>query len=340
MTESPSAAAELPRARAGDEEAFRRIVGPMQGDLQAHCYRMLGSLHDAEDALQDALLRAWRGIDRFEGRSSVRSWLYRIATNACLDAIARRGRRALPIDLGPSVEHAAVDDQPLTDVAWLGPYPESGVADGRAAPHARYEQRESVELAFVAAMQHLPGNQRAALLLFEVLGFSAREVAETLDTTTASVNSALQRARKVVQELQPEQSQQQTLRALGDTRLRELVDSYATALEEGDADTLVSMLTADATWSMPPLPSWYRGPAAITDFLVRLPLRHRWRHIPVHANGQQAVACYIWDEQAGAFVGRIIDVLTLRGDRIAAVTAFIDEGLFPHFGLPATLPAE
>ena len=333
-------AADLPLARGGDEEAFRRLVEPLQGDLRAHCYRMLGSLHDAEDALQDALLRAWRGIGRFEGRSSVRSWLYKIATNSCLDAIARRGKRALPVDLGPAAEQAMVDDQPLTDVAWLEPFPDEAFAEERAAPHARYEQRESVELAFVAAMQHLPGNQRAALLLFEVLGFSAREVAETLDTTTASVNSALQRARKVVHELRPEQSQQQTLRALGDARLRELVTSYATALEEGDADTLIAMLTADATWSMPPLPSWYRGHAAIRDLLVRLPLRERWRHLPVQANGQQAVACYIWDEQAGAFVGRVIDVLTLRGDRIAAVTAFIDEGLFPRFGLPATLPAE
>jgi RNA polymerase sigma-70 factor (ECF subfamily) len=333
------AEAELPRARAGDDEAFHRLVAPLQRELHAHCYRMLGSLHDAEDALQDALLRAWRGIDRFEGRSSVRSWLYTIATNACLDAIARRGRRALPIDLGPSAERAAVDDQPLTDVAWLGPYPDSDIADGPAAPHARYEQRESVELAFVAAMQHLPGNQRAALLLFDVLGFSAREVAETLGTTTASVNSALQRARKVVNELRPEASQQQTLRALGDVRLRELVTAYTTALQEGDADRLVSLLTADASWSMPPLASWYRGHAAIADFLVHLPLRHRWRHLPVRANGQQAVACYIWDEEAGAFVGRIIDVLTVRGDRIAAVTAFIDEGNFPHFGLPATAPA-
>jgi RNA polymerase sigma-70 factor (ECF subfamily) len=342
MTESQSdvAEAELRRAKAGDDESFHRLVAPLRAELQAHCYRMLGSLHDAEDALQDALLRAWRGMARFEGRSSVRSWLSKIATNACLDAIARRGRRALPIDLGPSADHAAVDDQPLTDVAWLGPYPDSGIAEGRAAPHARYEQRESVELAFVAAMQHLPGNQRAALLLFEVLGYSAKEVADTLDTTPASVNSALQRARKVVQELRPEESQQQTLRTLGDTRLRELVTEYATALERGDADTLVSMLTADATWSMPPLPSWYRGPAAITDFLVELPLRHRWRHLPVRANGQQAVACYIWDEQAGAFAGHVIDVLTLRGDRIAAVTAFIDEDLFSRFGLPETLPAE
>jgi RNA polymerase sigma-70 factor (ECF subfamily) len=342
VTEIPGdvAEAELPRARAGDDEAFQRLVAPLQRELHAHCYRMLGSLHDAEDALQDALLRAWRNIDRFEGRSSVRAWLYKIATNACLDAIAHRGRRALPIDIGPSVEHAAVGDQPLTDVAWLGPYPDSGVADGRAAPHARYEQRESVELAFVAAVQHLPGNQRAALLLFEVLGYSVKEVADTLDTTPASVNSALQRARKVVQGLRPEESQQQTLRSLGDARLRELVSEYAGALERGDTDALVSLLTADASWSMPPLPSWYRGTAAVTDFLVRMPLRHRWRHLPVRANGQPGVACYIWDDEVGAFVGHIIDVLTVRGDRIAAVTAFIDEGLFPHFDLPATLPEE
>ncbi|GAA0921518.1 sigma-70 family RNA polymerase sigma factor [Pseudonocardia zijingensis] len=342
MTETTGgvAEAELPRARAGDHEAFRRLVGPLQRELHAHCYRMLGSVHDAEDALQDALLRAWRNIDRFEGRSSVRAWLYRIATNTCLDTIARRGRRALPVDIGPALDRAAVGDQPLTDVAWLGPYPDSGIAEGPAAPHARYEQRESVELAFVAALQHLPGNQRAALMLFEVLGYSAKEVADTLDTTPASVNSALQRARAVVRELQPEQSQQQTLRALGDTRLRELVTAYASALERGDTDTLVSLLTADATWSMPPLPSWYRGTEAVTDFLLRLPLRQRWRHLPVTANGQQAVACYLWDEEAGAFVGRIIDVLTLRDDRIAAVTAFIDESLFPRFDLPASLPPD
>jgi RNA polymerase sigma-70 factor, ECF subfamily len=333
-------AADLSRAREGDDAAFRRLVEPLQGELRAHCYRMLGSLHDAEDALQDALLRAWRGIGRFEGRSSVRAWLYRIATNTCLDAIGSRDRRALPVDIGPAAEHAVLDDPPLTDVAWLGPYPDEGLADGRAAPHVRYEQRESVELAFVAACQHLPGNQRAALLLFEVLGYSAREVADTLGTTVASVNSALQRARKVVEELRPEQSQQQTLRTLGDVRLREVVAQYSSALERGDADALVALLTADVSWSMPPLASWYHGRAAVTDFLVRLPLRERWRHLPVRANGQQAVACYIWDERAGHFRAGALDVLTFRGDRIAAVTAFLDGSLFPRFGLPESLPAE
>ncbi|WP_198961419.1 sigma-70 family RNA polymerase sigma factor [Pseudonocardia sp. MH-G8] len=333
-------AADLSLARGGDDAAFHRLVEPLQGELRAHCYRMLGSLHDAEDALQDALLRAWRGIGRFEERSSVRAWLYRIATNTCLDAIGSRGRRALPVDLGPAAEHAVLDDHALTEIAWLGPYPDDGVADGPAAPHVRYEQRESVELAFVAALQHLPGNQRAALLLFEVLGYSAREVAETLGTTVASVNSALQRARKVVEELRPEQSQQQTLRALGDVRLREVVAQYSDALERGDADALVTLLTADVSWSMPPLASWYRGRAAVTDFLVRLPLRERWRHLPVRANGQQAVACYIWDERVGHFRGAALDVLTFRGDRLAAVTAFLDGSLFPRFGLPESLPAE
>jgi RNA polymerase sigma-70 factor (ECF subfamily) len=332
-------AADLSRAREGDDAAFRRLVEPLHGELRAHCYRMLGSLHDAEDALQDALLRAWRGIHRFEGRSSVRSWLYRIATNTCLDAIGNRERRALPVDLGPAAEHAVVDDKPLTDVAWLGPYPDDGVPDGPGAPHARYEQRESIELAFVAALQHLPGNQRAALLLFEVLGYSAREVADTLGTTVASVNSALQRARRVVQELRPEPSQQRALRALGDVRLREIVHRYCDAIERGDADALVALITADASWSMPPLPTWYRGRAAVTDFLVQLPLRERWRHLPARANGQQAVACYLWDTSAGHFRGAALDVLTFRGDRIAAVTAFLDGSLFARFGLPENLPA-
>ena len=339
MTETPSAETELPRARAGDEEAFRRLVGPLQGELQAHCYRMLGSLHDAEDALQDALLRAWRGIDRFEGRSSVRSWLYRIATNACLDSIARRGRRALPIDLGPSVEHAAVDDQPLTDVAWLGPYPDSGVAVGRAAPHARYEQRESVELAFVAALQHLPPNERAALLAREVLGFSAQETADALETTTAAVNSALQRARRFADERLPEQSQQAALRSLGDARLRKLVGAYTDALERGDVDALLALLGEDATWSMPPLPEWYRGHEAIAGFLAAGPFRVRWRHAATVANGQPAVGCYAWNADRGVFAAAVIDVLDLRGEGIAAVTAFLDGDLFPRFGLPRELPA-
>lgn len=330
----------LAAARAGEEAAFARLIEPYRGELHAHCYRMLGSVHDAEDALQDGLVRAWRGIARFEGRSSLRSWLYTILTNACLDVIGQRGRRALPIDLGPASDQAMVDDQPLTDVGWLEPYPDQSLADGRAVPHARYEQRESVELAFVAALQHLPGNERAALLLFEVLGLSAREIAGMLGTTTAAVNSALQRARRIVEEKRGGPSQQQTLRRMGDVRLRELVEQYTTAIERGDVGAIVGLLAEDASWSMPPLPSWYRGREAITDFLVRLPLRERWRHLPARANGQQAVGCYIWDENTGRYAAHVLDVLTFHGDQIAAVTAFVNAEIFSRFGLPDTLPPD
>lgn len=328
----------LAAARAGGEDAFGRLIAPHRGELHAHCYRMLGSVHDAEDALQDGLTRAWRGIARFEGRSSLRSWLYKILTNACLDVIDKRGRRALPIDLGPAADYGVVDDEPLTDLAWLEPYPDQRLVDSWARPEARYEQRESVELAFIAALQNLPGNERAALLLFEVVGLSAREIADALETTTVAVNSALQRARKIVAEKVPEQSQQQTLRRLGDARLRELVEEYTTAFERGDTDAIVALLAEGASWSMPPLPSWYRGREAIADFLVRVPMAYDWRHLPVRANGQQAVACYIWDDDSGDYVARVLDVLTIRGDRIAQVTAFLDTGLFSRFGLPGTLP--
>jgi RNA polymerase sigma-70 factor (ECF subfamily) len=206
-------------------------------------------------------------------------------------------------------------------------------------PEARIEQRESVELAFVAAMQHLPPNERATLLLREVLGFSAREVAEALGTTTAAVNSAMQRARRVVDERRPDMGQQATLRALGDARLRALVERYAGALERGDADALLAMLTEDATWSMPPEPEWYRGREAIAGFLAEGPLTVRWRHRATRANGQIAVGCYAWDETRAVFAGQVVDVLTLRGERIADVTAFIDPALFARLGLPPELAA-
>ncbi|MQA80418.1 MAG: sigma-70 family RNA polymerase sigma factor [Streptosporangiales bacterium] len=331
---------DLNRARDGDDAAFTRLVEPLRRELHAHCYRMLGSTHDADDALQDALLRAWRGLARFEGRSSLRSWLYTVATRTCLDSVESRGRRALPVDLGPSSDRAVVGDAPLADVAWLGPYPDAGLAAGPAGPAARYEQREAVEVAFVAALQHLPGNQRAALLLFEVLGLSVAEIATMMDTSTASVNSALQRARAIVAAKVPERTQQRALREIDDARLREIVAGYAAALEHGDADALVALLTEDVTWSMPPMPHWYHGLEAVTDFAVRVPLTGcgSWRHLPTGANGQPAVGFYLWDDDAGAHLAWSITVLTLRGERIAEVTTFIGADQFAHFGLPASLP--
>jgi RNA polymerase sigma-70 factor, ECF subfamily len=317
----------LESARGGDEGAFGALLQPYRGELHAHCYRMLGSVHDAEDALQDATLRAWRGLARFEGRSSLRSWLYTIATNTCLNLIAKRPKRVLPLDYGPATDPHDGLGMPLSETVWIEPYPDEtvGLADGFAAPEARYEQRESVELAFVAALQHLPATQRAVLILREVLAFSAAEVAETLDTTVASVNSALQRARKTVDEKLPEQSQQETLRAIGDEKLEQIVAAYMDALQRGDVPRVVSMLAEDAAWSMPPLPTWFSGVEGITGFLHNGPLsgEWRWRHLPTRVNGQVASAAYEWSEEEQAYLPFALDVLTFEGDRIKEVTAFI-----------------
>jgi RNA polymerase sigma-70 factor (ECF subfamily) len=320
----------LAEARGGDEDAYRRLVEPHRGELHAHCYRMLGSVHDAEDALQEALLRAWRGLPRFEGRSSLRSWLYTIATNTCLNAIARRPKRVLPVDYGPAADPHDGPGEPIVESVWVEPYPDErlGLEDGLAGPEARYERRESVELAFIAALQHLPARQRAVLILREVLGFSAREVAETLETTTASVNSALQRARAAVEERLPERSQQETLRSLGDRRVREIVEGYVEAWDRGDVDAVVAMLAEDATFAMPPLATWFGGRKAIARFLAGWPLSGlwRWRPLPVRANGQPALAFYAWDEDEGAYLPFALNVLTLRGEQISDVTAFIARG--------------
>ena len=277
----------LDAARGGDQEAYGRLVEPYRGELHAHCYRMLGSVHDAEDALQDALLRAWRGLSRFEGRSAFRSWLYTIATNACLTAIERRPKRVLPIDYGPSADpHSEGIGVPPAESAWVEPYPDEavGLGDGFAAPEARYELRESVELAFVAAIQHLPVDERL-----------------------------------------PEQSQQATLRQLGDEHLRRVVEGYMDAMHRGDVDAVVGLLAEDATWSMPPLPGWFRGEDALRGFMLRGPLSGdwRWRHLPARASGQAAVGSYSWYEEDGSYRPFALDVLTLEGERIKAITSFI-----------------
>ena len=323
----------LAAARAGDGRAFQQLVQPRHNELHAHCYRMLGSVHDAEDALQEALLRAWRGMRRFEGKSSLRSWLYRIATNTCLDAIGRRPKRVLPIDYGAGADPHDSPGVPVSETVWIEPYPDELLsADVFASPEASYEQRESVELAFVAALQHLPAQQRAVLIMRSVLGFSAREVADTLETTVASVNSSLQRARRTVDERLPERSQQETLRMVGDTRLTEVVERYMAALQSGDVDRVMALLTEQSTWSMPPMPVWFRGRETVAAFLTDSPLRERWRHVPTRANGQLAVGCYVFDEQRGCYVIAVLDVLTLRGELVDDVTAFLAPWLFARFG--------
>jgi RNA polymerase sigma-70 factor (ECF subfamily) len=328
----------LEAARAGDEQAFARLAEPHRRALHAHCYRMLGSVHDAEDALQETLLRAWRGLASFEGRSSLRSWLHAIATNACLRAIERRPGRALPIDYAPAADPHDAPAEPLAESVWVEPYPDErlGVEDALAGPEARYEQRESVELAFIAALQHLPARQRAVLILRDVLGFSAREAAEALETTPAGVDSALQRAHKAVDERLPERSQQAVLRSLDDEGLREIVDSFVEAWERADVDAVVAMLASDGAITMPPRPTWYRGREAVAAFLERGPLRRdrRWRVVPARANGQLAFGKYLWDDEAETFAAHSISVLTLDREGIAEITTFIDAELIPRFGLP------
>jgi RNA polymerase sigma-70 factor (ECF subfamily) len=317
----------LAAARAGDEAAFERLVEPHRRELHAHCYRMLGSLHDAEEALQEALLRVWRGLDGFKDSGSLRAWLYKIATNASLDLLARRRRRVLPVEYGGAADPNQAPGEPVAEQVWLEPYPDEmlAVEDGYASPDASYEQREAVELAFIAAIHHLPARQRAVLILREVLGFSAKEVGETLEASVPSVNSALQRARKTIEERTPERSQQLTLRALGEARMREIVEDYMDAMRRGDVSRVVSMLTEDVAWSMPPLASWYGGIGEVEIFLRNGPLSGdwRWRHAPGHANGQLAVGTYTWVEAERTHLPFSLDVLNLEGDRIKEVTAFV-----------------
>ena len=311
-------------------------VEPYRAELLAHCYRMLGSAQDAEDALQDALTSAWRGLPGFEGRSSLRAWLYKIATNACLKLIERRPRRVLPFDYGPPSGPDHGPAEPLSEPVWVEPDADArlGLDAAVAGPEARYELRESVELAFVAALQHLPARQRAVLILRDVLGFSGAEVAVALDTTPEAVYSALQRAHRAIDARLPDRSQQATLSALGDERLRALVDRYVTAWENSDIEGVVALLTEDATVTMPPRPTWYQGQDAVRGFLREFPLagEHRSRLVPVAVNAQVAFGHYFDGKPHG------ISVLTLRGDRIADITTYLTPEAFPRLGLTLDRP--
>ena len=334
-TEVPMSLAEderasLEAARDGDEAAFGALVEPHRAGLHAHCYQMLASVQDAEDALQEALLRAWQRLGQFEGRASFRTWLYTIATRTTLDLTSQRPKRILPLD-------AELVASSGGETASLEPFPadQLGLASGFASPEARYELHESVELAFIAAVQHLAPRQRAMLLLRDVLGFSAVESAETLGMTVAAANSALERARATITRRCPDPSQQATLRSIGDGPVHDLVTRYTDALERADLEAMLDLLVEDATWAMPPSQEWYRGRHAIRQFLVEGPFAVRWRHIPTRANGQIAIGCYLWEPATQQYEAAVLDVLTLAGRRIAAITAFfIDKGSFPSFGLP------
>jgi RNA polymerase sigma-70 factor (TIGR02960 family) len=304
-----------------DASEFEAAISPFRRELHAYCYRMLGSWHDADDALQEALLGAWRGLGGFEGRSSLRSWLYRVTTNACLQLIAARPKRLLAMDYAPAtsgVELSAMLNEPV----WLEPYP--------SAPDASVAVLESVELAFVAALQHLPSSQRAVLILREVLGFEAAEVAELLESSVPAVNSGLQRARQAVAARVPPLTQQATRRALGEAAERELLQAFVSAWGRADVDALVRLLCDDVRFAMPPIPNWFEGRQAVARFFAERVFENPWRLVPLQANGQPAFACY----QGPDFRLGALNVVTLRGGSISEMTGFLDPTLHALFGLP------
>jgi RNA polymerase sigma-70 factor (TIGR02960 family) len=326
----------LLRTAGTDPDSFRRLTDPHRRELQVHCYRMLGSVHDAEDLLQETLIAAWSGIDRFEGRASLRAWLYRIATNRCLNALRDANRRPTAIE----PPFAVPDPTRMTEATWLEPYPDAlldGIPDDAPGPDARYEAREAIELAFIAAVQELPPRQRAALILRDVLGFRAGEVAQMLETSEESVKAALKRARGAVEQRRPAGRPP----AADTPQERELVQRFADAFEAGDIDQVVGLLTDDAWITMPPSRLEYQGPAAIGDFLRRAATAlgaQRQRLVPTRANTQPAFGCYRIDPDGGPAHAAGLMVLTLRKDRITAITRFLDNSAGLRFELPPTLP--
>jgi RNA polymerase sigma-70 factor (TIGR02960 family) len=329
----------LSRARAGDESAFQKLVAPYRRELHLHCYRILGSLQDAEDIVQETLLAAWRGLGGFEERASLRAWLYRIATNRSLNVLRDRKRRLQEV---PSMTEPPKPTR-MAEPIWLDPYPDAflqGVADVALGPEARYETREAVGLAFSVGLQHLPPRQRAALVLRDVLGFRASEVAEMLETSEASVKGALQRARATLDQRLPADARERVPLS-GSARERELVGRFAAAVEQGDTAGVISLLTDDASLTMPPQPYEYQGGEAIAGFIARERGDRRdanLRLVPTRANGQPAFGCYLPDPYAPIARAYGMMVLTLEDDRVSAITWFGERSLFAEFGLPRTLP--
>ena len=327
----------IARARAGDEEAFRELTDPYRRELQLHAYRIVGSTQDAEDLLQETLLAAWRGIEGFQERASLRSWLYRIATNRSLDAL--RASRRRPEDMLRLTE--VPEPTRRAEPVWLEPYPDvlfEGIPDEAPGPEARYETREAIVLAFIVGLQHLPPQQRAVLVLRDVLGFRAAEVARMLDASAASVNSLLRRAREAFESRLPAAGRERAPLPSSE-RERAAAGRLADAFEAGDIDAVVALLTDDAWLTMPPEPWEYQGPTAIGAFLRDREVRRGapLRLVPTRANGQPAFGCYLPIPNTDIARPRGLFVLTLDGDQISAITWFADTSVFPQFGLPRTM---
>lgn len=327
----------LAAARVGDPSAFDALVAPHRRELLAHCYRMLGSFQDAEDALQDGLLSAWRGIAGFAGRSSIRTRLYRVCTNACLRLAERWPRRLMTDDRFPPLTDPATIGQPVAEPIFLEPWPDVEAQDDGPAVVA--ERRESVELAFVAAVQRLPPRQRAALLLRDALDFSAAETADALGTTVAAANSALQRARAGMVGHLPRTPQRAELEALGGDGERRLVAALVDAWEHADVPALLALLTEDARFTMPPLPAWFEGRVAIGRFVAERMFATPWRLVPIRANGQVALACYLDDRGDGTHRLGAVNVVSIRGALVSGLDGFLDPAVHRRFEIPPTWTA-
>jgi RNA polymerase sigma-70 factor (ECF subfamily) len=332
-------------ARAGNLEAFRELTEPYYRELHIHCYRMLGSYHDAEDLVQETFLRVWRGLDKFEGRAQFRSWLYKIATNACLKELAGRRRRMLPRDLGPAADPLEAPSPPSAEVVQLDPYPDVLLRDSFVSedPQQLYTFRESLELAFLAAIHLLTPRQRAVLILRDVLGWRAVEVATLLEASVVSVNSALSRARATLARRLPPHQEDVADGLSFEASERSVLARYMRAWEKGDMNALAALLRRDALLTMPPASTWLEGPEAIAAFFHSLCFTSRpkrFRMLPTHANGQPACAAYEWDAGAGCYRFSGLMVLRLRNHLIAEITGFGDRGLHSLFSLPEALAPE
>ncbi len=327
----------LERARAGDEQAFRELTDPYRHELQLHCYRIVGSVQDAEDLVQETLLAAWRGLGEFGERASIRTWLYRIATNRSIDALRAGARRPARAELMPEFP----EPTRMTEPIWLEPYPDvllERIADEAPGPSARYETKEAIALAFAAGLQRIPPQQRAVLVLRDVLGFRAAEVAAMLELSEAAVNSLVRRARSSLDGRLPATRDRAPLP--GSRRERELVGRFADAVEAGDVDAVVALLTDDAWVTMPPQPYEYQGAEAIGRFLRDRAVNRGapLRLVPTRANGQPAFGAYVPCPHTEIARPYGMMVLTLAGDRVAEITFFTDSSVFPQFGLPRMLP--
>jgi RNA polymerase sigma-70 factor, ECF subfamily len=334
----------LAASRGGDQDAFSQLAEPHRLELMTHCYRVLGSIEDAEDQVQETFLRAWRRLETYQERASFRAWLYKIATNACLDAMQRQPKRMLPLELpGPSDPSAPLP-APILDPVWIEPYPDEWIAPAVSNPEARYDSYESVSLAFLAALQVLPPRQRIVLILADVMDWPMGEIADTLQTTISSVTSLLHRARLTMKQRRIPEGKDMARMKMPVDQTRELLDRYVRAWESADIKGIISLLSDTATFPMPPLPFWVQGKQAVSELLSREILagegRGRFKLVPLHANGQSGFAFYMVDQATRTYHAYALQIITIEGGLVSDVTTFGMPALFGQFHLPSVLPHE